>query len=94
MTSSSFGVAFVGKSGPFIGIITDGDLRRNVMDLFSKTASMIATLHPGTIGSAELASKALHLMQKRKLYSLVVTDEKHRVVGLVRMHDLLKAGVL
>jgi len=94
MTSSSFGVAIVEKSGSLIGIITDGDLRRNVKDLFSKTASMVATLHPGTIGTTDLASKALHLMQKRKSYSLVVTDKKHKVVGLVRMHDLLKAGVL
>ena len=94
MTSSSFGVAIVEKSGSLVGIITDGDLRRNVKDLFSKTASMVATPHPSTVGITNLASKALHLMQKRKSYSLVVTDENHRVVGLVRMHDLLKAGVL
>ena len=70
MTSSSFGVAIVEKSGSLIGIITDGDLRRNVKDLFSKTAGMVATLHPGTIGTRDLASKALHLMQKRKSYSM------------------------
>ena len=94
MTSSSFGVAIVEKSGSLVGIITDGDLRRNLKDLFSKTATMVATRHPGTINVTDLASKALHLMQKRKSYSLVVTDDKHKVVGLVRMHDLLKAGIL
>ena len=94
MTSSSFGVAVVEQEGRLVGIITDGDLRRNMKDLFSKTAGMVASPHPGTIGTTNLASKALHLMQKRKSYSLVVTDEKHKVVGLVRMHDLLKAGLL
>ena len=94
MTGSSFGVAIVEQHGCLIGIITDGDLRRHMNDLFSKTAGMVATPHPGTISAKDLASKALHFMQKRKSYSLVVTDEKHKVVGLVRMHDLLKAGVL
>ena len=94
MTSSSFGVAMVEKQGSLVGIITDGDLRRHVKDLFSKTAGMIATPHPGIIDAADLASKALHFMQKKKSYSLVVTDTGHKVVGLVRMHDLLKAGVL
>jgi arabinose-5-phosphate isomerase len=94
MTSSSFGVAVVEQDGKLAGIITDGDLRRNAKDLFSKTAGTVATPQPGTIGVSELASKALNFMQKRKSYSLVVTDEKNTVVGLVRMHDLLKAGVL
>ncbi len=94
MTSSSFGVAVVEQDGKLAGIITDGDLRRNMKDLFSKTAGMVATPQPGTIGVAELASKALNSMQKKKSYSLVVTDEEKKVVGLVRMHDLLKAGVL
>ena len=94
MTTSSFGVAIVEENGVMVGIITDGDLRRHVKDLFSKTAGMVATPQPGTIDAIDLASKALHLMQKRKSYSLVVTDEKNKIVGLVRMHDLLKAGVL
>ncbi|MDB3929256.1 KpsF/GutQ family sugar-phosphate isomerase [Paracoccaceae bacterium] len=94
MTSSSFGVALVEKNGSLVGIITDGDLRRHVKDLFTKTASMIATPHPGTMHPSDLASKALHLMQARKSYSLAVTDERHKVVGLVRMHDLLKAGIV
>jgi arabinose-5-phosphate isomerase len=94
MTSSSFGVAMVEKKASLVGIITDGDLRRHAKDLFSKTAGMIATPHPGTIDATDLASKALHFMQKRKSYSLVVTDKNHQAVGLVRMHDLLKAGVL
>jgi arabinose-5-phosphate isomerase len=94
MTGSSFGVAIVEQQDSLAGIITDGDLRRHVKDLFSKTAGMVATPHPGTIDAVDLASQALHLMQKRKSYSLVVTDKKHKVVGLVRMHDLLKAGVL
>ena len=94
MTSSSFGVAMVEKQGSLVGIITDGDLRRHVKDLFSKTAGMIATPHPSTIDGADLASKALLFMRRRKSYSLVVTDKNHKVVGLVRMHDLLKAGVI
>jgi arabinose-5-phosphate isomerase len=94
MTTSSFGVAIVEENGVMVGIITDGDLRRHMKDLFSKTAGMVATPQPGTIDGIDLASKALHLMQKRKSYSLVVTDEKNKIIGLVRMHDLLKAGVL
>ena len=94
MTSSSFGVAIVEHNGKLVGIITDGDLRRNMRDLFSKTAKMVATPHPSTMGVEDLASKALNLMQKRKSYSLVITDEESKTVGLVRMHDLLRAGVL
>ena len=94
MTSSSFGVAVVEQDGKLTGIITDGDLRRNAKDMFSKTAGMIATQQPGTIRISALATKALNLMQKRKSYSLVVMDSKNKVVGLVRMHDLLKAGIV
>ena len=94
MTTSSFGVAIVEENGVIVGIITDGDLRRNAKDLFSKVASMVATPQPGTIDATDLASKALNFMQKRKTYSLAVTNEKNKIVGLVRMHDLLKAGVL
>ena len=94
MTTSSFGVAIVEEKKVIVGIITDGDLRRNAKDLFSKVAGTVATPQPGTIDTADLASKALNYMQKRKTYCLAVTNEKLKVVGLIRMHDLLKAGVL
>ena len=94
MTCSGFGVAIVEQKSRLLGIITDGDLRRNVDKIFSKTAGTIATLEPGTISTTSLASTALNRMQKDKVYSLIVNDKDDRVLGLIRMHNLLQAGLI
>jgi arabinose-5-phosphate isomerase len=79
-------------NGRLAGIITDGDLRRLMQlrcgESFDLAARECVTLHPVTIGAGEFASAALHLMEQRKITSIVVVDGDTRVVGVVHLHDL------
>jgi len=75
-----------------VGIITDGDLRRLMEkrkgEAFELAAGECMTRNPVTIAPEELAGKALHLMEKRKITSVVVVDREKRVQGVVHIHDL------
>jgi len=78
--------------GVLAGIITDGDLRRLMQkrrgDTFELTAAECMSRNPATIEPGEFASAALHLMEQRKITSVVVVDEKSCVKGVVHLHDL------
>ena len=79
------------------GIVTDGDLRRLLekkRDIFEITASEIMSKNPKTIDKNELAAKALQIMEQYSITSLLSTDEKKSPIGIVHLHDLLKAGVV
>jgi len=80
----------VGEGGRLAGIITDGDLRRHmdVPNLLDKEASAVMTAGPHTIDRSLLAVQALAVMEQRKITSLVVVDENHRVEGVLHLHDL------
>lgn len=84
--------------GRLTGIITDGDLRRAILNwrtsVFNTKASEIMTKSPKTISSHSLAVEALRLMEKHSISALLITDEYHRPVGLVDLKDLLKAGII
>ncbi|MBU1007990.1 KpsF/GutQ family sugar-phosphate isomerase [Candidatus Dependentiae bacterium] len=78
-----------------LGIITDGDLRRACKlgpELFEKRAHEIMTHNPKTVAAGVKAYAALEIMEEFNITSLVVTD-KDRVVGIVHLHDLVKAGI-
>lgn len=80
------------------GVITDGDVRRAVergVDLFGTKAREIMTANPKRILSSELAASALRKMEEFSITSLFVFDatESDRPVGIVHIHDLLKAGL-
>ncbi len=79
-------------NGMLAGIITDGDLRRLMQqrrgETFELNAGECMTVNPVTIGPDEFASVALHLMEQRKITSVVVLDGERRVVGVVHVHDL------
>ena len=94
MTAKSFGcVGIVDGEGRLSGIITDGDLRRHMADgLLRRAASEVMTAQPKTIRPNALAAEALAEMNERKITSLFVVDGD-RPVGLVHVHDLLRAGV-
>jgi len=81
-----------GADGVLAGILTDGDLRRLMLkrrsETFELTAAECLTRDPVTIGSAEFASAALHLMEQRKITAVVVVDEQRRALGVVHLHDL------
>ncbi|WP_343031174.1 KpsF/GutQ family sugar-phosphate isomerase [Roseospira navarrensis] len=84
-----------GPPGPLLGIVTDGDLRRNMSaDLVQRPAKDIMTRNPRTVPPTLLAAEALHVMngEARPITNLFVLDEG-RPVGFIHMHDLLRAGV-
>jgi arabinose-5-phosphate isomerase len=94
MTARGFGCAVVvDAEGRLCGIVTDGDLRRHMSpQLLSRHVEQVMNQAPKTIRPAALAAEALGAMNDRKVTQLVVVEDD-RPVGIVRMHDLLRAGV-
>jgi arabinose-5-phosphate isomerase len=95
MTQKTFGCCGIVEKGDVLaGIITDGDLRRHMQDnLLNLTAQQVMTRGPKTIGPQALAAEALGRMNEKKVTTLFVVADNGKVEGIVRMHDLLKAGV-
>ena len=85
-------VCVVEEQGLLVGVISDGDLRRLLQRrraaVLEQTAQECMTPNPVTVGRKELAVKALHLMERKKITALVVPDEVGRVVGVIHLHDL------
>jgi len=94
MTGRSYGcLGVIDDGGRLIGIITDGDLRRNIgNDLLARRAGEIMTHGPKTIDPDALTSEALELLNSSKITSLFVVDAEGRPIGLVHIHDLLRIG--
>ncbi|QPH55859.1 KpsF/GutQ family sugar-phosphate isomerase [Pontivivens ytuae] len=93
MTQKGFGTAGVTNGdGRLIGVITDGDLRRNMEGLLTRTAGDVMTSDPKTIGPDELAEAALSTMSGR-ITTLFVTAPDGTPQGIVHVHDLLRAGI-
>ncbi|GAA6210058.1 KpsF/GutQ family sugar-phosphate isomerase [Cognatishimia sp. WU-CL00825] len=93
MTSKGFGVALVLEDGRLKGVISDGDLRRNMDVLMGKTAGEIANTEPVTVQPELLGAQALAILNDRKIGALAVTDDAGRPVGILHIHDLLRAGI-
>jgi arabinose-5-phosphate isomerase len=96
MTNKTFGVAGVTDGGGnLIGIVTDGDLRRHMQrgsnDLFAMRAADVMTRTPKTIRPTVLAAEALRRMNEAKITSIFVVEDD-KPVGILRMHDILRAG--
>jgi arabinose-5-phosphate isomerase len=98
MTEKRFGcVGVIDDEGRLAGIITDGDLRRAMgPDLLQQSVGAVMTQSPLTIGPEALAAEALRLMNgpQRAVTALFVVDAAHRPVGILHIHDLLRAGVV
>jgi len=89
----------VDASGDLIGVFTDGDLRRQIeqgFEVLSKPVREVMNSHPKRILHTNLAAKALQRMEEYKITSLFVfsSDEDNKPVGIIHLHDLLKAGVV
>lgn len=97
ISEKKLGIAIlVDDNGAMTGILTDGDIRRTLIkypQVHSLKAKDVMTLNPKTIKTSELAAKALHLMEKYSITALAITDEDNHPVGILHIHDLLKAGV-
>ena len=95
ISQKTFGCCgIVNETGQLEGVITDGDLRRHMGETLLKlTAENVMTRNPKTIQPSALAAEALGRMNEKKITGLFVVDEAGKVQGIVRMHDLLQAGV-
>jgi arabinose-5-phosphate isomerase len=96
ITRSGYGVVGVtDPQGALAGIITDGDLRRHLDGLLTHRAGEVMTANPRTIGPEALAGEALALMNDRKITCLLVTAPDSRTaIGILHVHDCLRAGVV
>jgi len=95
ITRRGFGVVGVTDAkGDLAGIITDGDLRRHLEGLMLHKAGEVMTGNPRTIGPEALAGEALAVMNDRKITCLLVTEAGSRkAIGILHVHDCLRAGV-
>jgi arabinose-5-phosphate isomerase len=97
ITEKRFGcLGVVATGGRLVGIVTDGDLRRAMgPDLLSRQVGEIMTLSPRTIAPDALAVEALHAMNARgrPITTLFVVDPRGLPIGILHVHDLLRAGL-
>jgi len=97
ITSKRLGATCVmNASGQMVGIITDGDLRRLMekqQDIRHLKASQVMSRDPKTVPAGTLAVKALNVMESFSINQLIVVNEKSEPVGMVHIHDLLRAGL-
>jgi arabinose-5-phosphate isomerase len=87
----------VDEAGHLLGIITDGDLRRqmsNGTNFLSRRASEVMTRRPVTVAPTTLATEALHVLEQRKITSIVVVDAANVVQGVVHLHDLWRTQMI
>lgn len=93
MTSKGFGITGVLENGILIGVVSDGDLRRNMANLMGKNAGEVATKTPVTTTPSTLAAEVLSIMNTKKISAIFAVDDNATPVGLIHVHDLLRAGV-
>lgn len=95
MSSKNFGcVGVIDVQGKLVGIITDGDLRRHMSgQLLEMLVDDVMTGNPRTIRQKALATEALALMNEKNITSLFVVSPDGKPVGLLHIHDILRAGV-
>jgi arabinose-5-phosphate isomerase len=95
ISQKGFGVTGVlDPRGHLSGIITDGDLRRHMQGLLDLDAAAVMTRAPRTILPEALAEAALEQMQGGKITSLFAVDKDRRPVGIIHIHDCLRAGMV
>ena len=95
MTSKHLGcTGVIDKNKQLIGIITDGDLRRNISDKFYKlNTTLVMSKKPITVEQNMLVAEAILIMNKKRITSLFVVDNK-KIVGVLHIHDCLRSGIL
>ncbi|MBN2031619.1 KpsF/GutQ family sugar-phosphate isomerase [bacterium] len=96
ITSKRLGATCVlNREKQLVGIITDGDLRRLVEhkhDIWDLKAKDVMHQNPICVQSGVLVAEALHVMEAHSVNQLIITDQEKKPVGMVHLHDLLKAG--
>lgn len=85
----------VDEAGQLIGVVSDGDLRRELQkddELFAKNAEACMTSEPVIVSPTEAATAALALMEQKKITVVLVGDERGKLVGVLHLHDLWRIG--
>lgn len=96
MSSKRLGTAIVTENGTLRGIFTDGDLRRLFEaggNPLEKTIDEVMVAEPKRCHPGDLAAEALRTMEEKSITALPVVDEDNNVVGIVHLHDLIRAGL-
>jgi arabinose-5-phosphate isomerase len=91
------GIANVVENGKLVGVITAGDLTRQAEknpDFLNHQVSQVMTATPKTASPEELAASAVGTMERHGIMALPVVDQDSRLVGVVHLHDLLRAGAV
>lgn len=94
MSEKSFGIVGVVEADTLVGVISDGDLRRNMANLMEQSAGDVATSNPRITQPDTLAVEALAVMSEKKITALFVVDAAGRPIGLLHLHDCLRAGLV
>ncbi|MBE9527840.1 MAG: KpsF/GutQ family sugar-phosphate isomerase [Proteobacteria bacterium] len=98
MTAKRLGLVGIFKGDKFKGVVTDGDLRRAIErggDVLALSAESIMTKRPKSIKRTALAESAIRLMEENSITALFVEESaSKRIVGVVHLHDLLRAGIV
>jgi arabinose-5-phosphate isomerase len=87
----------VNRTGTLVGVITDGDIRRSLQrreDFHTMSAGQLASRNPKLVGPDDLAAKALEIMERHSITTLVVSEGDRKIVGVIHLHDLLKNGIV
>ena len=97
ITTHKLGMAMIlNSNGELSGVFTDGDIRRTLLK-YGNTSSLsikdVMTSNPKRITANSYGASALNLMEKYSITALAVVDERNIPVGVIHIHDLLKAGV-
>lgn len=95
MTTRSFGlVGVVDAAGKLAGVITDGDLRRNIQGLLERSAYDVCTKDPITVRAQDLAVEALAVINAYAITGVIVLDDEARPIGVLHIHDCLRIGLV
>lgn len=102
ISSKKMGITSVlDRDGRIVGVISDGDLRRwmektekSGENLLHKKAGEIMTRNPKVISSSALAAEAVSVMERHSITCLIVSEQDLKPVGVIHLHDLLRAGIV
>jgi len=97
MTAKRGITSIVDGKGKLVGVVTDGDLRRLVEkrgEVFSIPVAEVMNRTPKTVSSEELAAGAARLLEKHRITALIVADPRRRPIGIIHLHDIMRAGVI
>lgn len=97
ISEKKLGMAMIVNSeGILTGVITDGDIRRALIkyqNISSLLVKDVMSVNPKHISQKDYGASALNLMEKFSITALAVVDENKKPIGVIHIHDLLKAGV-